>query len=511
MSALVKLDDYQLELIGRAKAELARLRAPARRRCLMILPTGGGKTVVASEVIRRAVALGSRILFLAHRRELIHQTAAKLKAFGVEPGIIMGGEPRALQRPVQVASVQTLANHRDILSHVDIIFLDEAHHAAAAQYEEILSWYPNAVVLGLTATPWRMDGRGLADVFDSHALVRTPKQLKDEGWLVPVGGWQFEAIDTSKARVQGGDFVARDLAEEATKPRVVGNIVEEWLRRADGGRTVAFCVSVEASKLLAEKFREAGVAAEHLDGEMHKHERDAVVARLRSGVTRVVCNCQVLTEGFDCPAIEVCVLARPTLSTSLYLQQVGRALRTVCFDCGARNKWTSERCSSCSSSNLKRRARIHDHAGCLDAHGHPYAERDYSPATSTKASRKDMEDLQLATVKRKLCRSCKSVRAGYPCDSCGYAPSPRELKVEFEEEARARAILEEGVARSAQDKLAEKAARFANVPERGRRAFFESVRAKLGVKAARVAYFKWSGSTEWPPRDWGAAVAEASP
>jgi DNA repair protein RadD len=512
MSALVKLDDYQLELIERAKAELARLQAPARRRCLMILPTGGGKTVVASEVIRRAVEKDARILFLAHRRELILQTAAKLKAFGVEPGIIMGSEPRALQRLVQVASVQTLARNRDLLQHVDIIFLDEAHHAAAEQYEEILSWYPNAVVLGLTATPWRMDGRGLADVFDTHAMVRTPKQLKEEGWLVPVGGWEFESIDTTKARVQGGDFAAKDLAAEAVKPRVVGNIVEEWLRRAGGGRTVVFCVSVETSKVLVAKFREAGVSAEHVDGEMHKLERDAVLARLKSGATRVVCNCNVLTEGFDCPALEVCVLARPTLSTSLYLQMVGRVLRTVCFDCGARNRWTNERCTACGSANLKRRARIHDHAGCLAAHLHPYRERDYSPTTSTRASRKDMEDLELATVNRKLCRSCKSVRVGYPCDNCGYAPTPRELKVEFEEEARAKAILEEGALEAVRDQQAEKAARFANVPERGRRAFFDKVLSSTrSVKAARVAFWKWSGETEWPPHEWSSPPAEASP
>lgn len=512
MSALVKLDDYQIELIERARAELGgAAREGKRKRCLMVLPTGGGKTVVASEIIRRAVAQESRVLFLAHRRELILQTAAKLKSFGVLPGIIMGSEPRALQRLVQVASVQTLARNRDLLRHVDIIFLDEAHHAAAEQYEEILSWYPNAVVLGLTATPWRMDGRGLADVFDTHAMVRTPKELKDEGWLVPVGGWEYESIDTSKARVQGGDFATKDLTDEATKPRVVGNIVEEWLRRAGGGRTIVFAVGIETSKLLVQKFREVGVAAEHVDGEMPKEQRDQVLARLRSGQTRVVCNFAVLTEGFDCPALEVCVLARPTLSTSLYLQMVGRVLRTVCFDCGARNRWTNEACTSCGSTNLKRRARIHDHAGCLSAHRHPYSDRDYSPEVTTRASRKDIEDLELATVNRKLCRSCKSVRVGYPCDNCGYAPTPRELKVEFEEQARARAISEENDRAEEREKLNERAERFARVPDIGRRAFFNKMLHTRGLRAARAAYRHWSGGTEWPPREWEAPAGEASP
>lgn len=505
MSAFV-LDDYQLEAVNGARGELGR----GGKRCLIVLPTGGGKTVVASEVIHRAVAKERRVLFLAHRRELILQTSAKLTGFGVKHGIIMGSHPRALQHLVQVASVQTLARHRDLLGRLDLIFLDEAHHAAAQQYEDILGWFSHAHVVGLTATPWRLDGRGLADIFDCHVIPRTPRQLKEEGWLVPVGGWEFEAIDTRGARVQGGDFATKDLVEEASKPRVVGDIVEEWQRHAGGGRTIVFAVSIEVSKLLAESFRKAGVAAEHVDGEMATAERDAIVARLRSGVTRVVTNCNVLTEGFDCPALEVAVLARPTLSTSLFLQMVGRVLRSVCFDCGTRNRWTAANCSSCSSTNLKRQARIHDHAGCLAAHGHPYGERDYSPESTVKGDRKDIEDLGQAASKKKLCRSCKSVRAEYPCDNCGYCPTPRELTVELEEAAHAREIAEENSPQRLKELAM--AERFARTPERARINFFNAVARKSGVKAAIAAYRNWSGNTAWPDKAWrSAAGAGASP
>ena len=456
MSPSMQLRPYQVEAVDGARAELRR----GAKRCLIVLPTGGGKTVVAAEIIHRAEERGSRTLFLAHRRELIVQTSDKLQRFGVRHGIIMAGQPRALQHLVQVASIQTLAHHQDILSKVDLIFFDEAHHAAAGSYTKVLEWFPQARVVGLTATPWRLDGRGLADVFDGHVLVRTPKQLRDEGFLVPVGGWEFEAIDTSRARVQRGDYAVKDLAEEAGKPRVVGDIVEEWQRYAEGKRTVVFCVNIETSKLVAEKFRAAGVAAEHIDGEMATRERDAIVARLRSGETRVVCNCNVLTEGFDCPELEVCVLARPTLSTALYLQMVGRVLRPAQGKTGAR---------------------IHDHAGCLAAHGHPYANRDYSPEVSTRGER---QTLDADTRRRNRCPSCKSERAGYPCDNCGFSPTPEELKIEFEEAAHARAIAEENSPEAVKQRGM--AAQFARKSYEERRAFFERQVEKQGHRRLPV-------------------------
>lgn len=475
------LRPYQVEAIEEVRN---RFRAGARK-TLIILPTGGGKTVVGASIIHSAVQRQSRVLFLAHRRELIQQTADKLRRFGVRHGVIMAGEPQALQHPVQVASIQTLARRRDALKSVDLIFFDEAHHAAAGTYTDVLQWFPAAKVLGLTATPWRLDGRGLGDIFDAHVIVRTPRQLRDEGFLVSVGGWEFEAIDTSRARVQRGDFAVKDMADEAVKPRVVGDIVEEWLRYAAGKRTVVFCVNVEVSRLIAEKFRAAGVAAEHVDGEMATPERDGILRRLRSGETKVVCNCNVLTEGFDCPELEVCVLARPTLSTALYLQMVGRVLRPA---------------------PGKESARIHDHSGCLAAHGHPFADRDYSPELTTRADRGASD----TTKAKLLCPACKSVRSGYPCDNCGHSPTPEELRVQFEEAAHRRAIAE---ADSPEEQKRAKLAReFKARSDEERYAFFRRMVEKHGPRRAIGVYRWWSGETAWPPYAWRAEAsgAEAS-
>jgi DNA repair protein RadD len=464
---------------------LRQLVREGKRRLLCISPTGSGKTVTFCHVVQSAVGRGSRALIIAHRRELVGQASQKLNAFGVPHGIIQAGFPMSLHRPVQVASIQSLLARPGVLNRVDLVVIDECHHVTASNgYSKVLERYPNALVLGVTATPWRLDGHGLADIFDSHVVSTTPRELRDQGYLVPVGGWEYEGIDTSEARVKGGDFVPGDLTASATSRRVVGDIVAEWVAHAAGKRTVLFAVSIEQSRIMSAEFRKLGVPAEHVDGEMPTSERAAVLARLRSGETLVVSNCNVLTEGFDLPDLEVCILARPTLSTSLYLQMVGRVLRPAAG---------------------KAMARIHDHAGCLAAHGHPYAERDYNPSCSARANRKDTEK---RTAPEKRCASCKSVIAAWPCDACGYAPDPKELQLELDPAAAKREIGNDGVAPKRNTETdaerKDKWKRRYQFDEDGsdRRAFFRKMVDRHGFeKGSRV--YRWvSGFSERPRSEW---------
>ena len=477
------LRPYQTKAIVDVRAEMAR----GARQVLLVMPTGGGKTVLAAEIIRSAVARGSRVLFLAHRREILAQTSEKLGRFGVEHGAIQAGIRPAPQRQVQVASVQTLVRRPESCTRVDLVFVDEAHHRTAGTYEKILSWYPQARVIGLTATPWRTDGKGLGDAFEASVVACTPRQLRDDGFLVPVGGWIYEGVDTSHARVKLGDFVAADIQREAMSRRVVGDVVGEWKAHAAGLRTVLFAVTVEHSQAMAAAFVAAGVPAEHVDGEMSSAERDGILARLRSGQTLVCCNVGILSEGFDLPELEVAVLCRPTLSTTLALQQIGRVLRP---------------------SPGKVLARIHDHAGIFGLHGHPFADRDFSPQSSSRANRQDVDKPKA----QKCCPHCKAVVCRWPCDACGYTPTPKQLELEQVEAARRKAIEENeaaGIKRPETDmeRRAKWVKRWAGDDE-WKHAFFERMRLKHGDARGRQVYFWFSGKSEWPRKEWGEALAE---
>jgi len=394
----VILRPYQQQAVERLRNELR-----AGHRCLLLVaPTGAGKTVIACEIVRSAVAKGKRVLFLAHRRELISQPSAKLTEIGIPHGIIMAGHaPKPAL--VQVASVQTIVRREVPAS--DLVIVDEAHHVRAQSYEAILAKCPGAVVLGLTATPWRTDGKGLGTAFDASVLVATPAELVAQRWLVPITGWAYDRPDLRQVAVTAGDYNAGELVLALGTAKIVGNVVARWQQHAQNLRTVVFACNVEHSKQLARQFQAAGVAAEHLDGETPIPDRDAILARLAAGTTKVVCNCQILTEGWDLPGLECVVLARPTLSTSLALQMIGRGRRPA---------------------PGKTVLRVHDHANVISTHGQPDEDRDWTLTADLHVSKRE-------AAKRDALRTCRQCFAIYPsseaaCPLCHYV-NPRRVRV----------------------------------------------------------------------------------
>ncbi|MFN7130701.1 MAG: DEAD/DEAH box helicase, partial [Myxococcales bacterium] len=403
--SMQQLRDYQL-------AALEGLRSHLRLgtlRLLLVSPTGSGKTTIAAEMIRSALARGGRILFLAHRKELVDQCSTRLDQFGVDHGVIMAGHwRRRFDVPVQVASVQTLVQ-RDEWPRASLIIVDEAHHARARTYGRILEGYPDVPVIGLTATPWRTDGKGLGEpgpdgkpLFQEVVIATTPRRLMEEGHLVRYTGFSAEIPDLSGVKTVAGDYDESQLELAVNTTQIVGGIVERWLERARGLKTVCFAVNVRHSQAIVQRFRDAGVAAEHLDGTTPKLEREAILARLASGRTTVVSNCAVLTEGWDCPSVTCCILARPTQSLGMHLQMVGRVLRP----------WEG-----------KDFARIHDHAGSLVKPGWlPDDDHDYSLTG-------DSDEPPQATAIR--CESCFVVFRPHEhprCPDCGWEP-PKAKKV----------------------------------------------------------------------------------
>lgn len=459
----MNLRPYQTRAIERVEEHLA----AGKRRVLLVAPTGAGKTVIAAEFIRRIELRGQRALFLAAQKELVEQTSAKLDAVGVHHGIIMAGE-RGTAADVQVASVQTLVR-RPQMPSADVIFIDEADLARAESYDKILQNYPHAAVIGMTGTPWRADGKGLGELFETLVVVATPRELIDAGYLVDFGGARFDALDTSGIKVTAGDFDQRQLGERATQTdqgrKLVGDIVREYLARTPGRRAACFAVNIAHSKMLTEQFTTAGVAAEHIDGAMPKDERAAIFARVRSGETRVLCNYGIVTRGVDIPALEVAILARPTKSLSLYLQMAGRVLRP---------------------HPGKDRAILLDHGGLTAAHGFPDDVRDYSLDFDGKKKAGLVPSIGI-----QRCRACfLIVEAGVEsCPHCGQS-FLRERPASSLEHVPGTAVDFDAIRAAARAPAAE-------VIELRDLLWSAAARGK----AANVASFLWKQRHgDWPPR-----------
>ena len=379
------------------------------RRILVVAPTGSGKTVLFAHLATQARGSGLRVLIVAHRRELIHQAYAKLLAYGLDEadvGVVMASDPR--RRPaagIQVASVDTLRYRAR--PKADLVIIDECHRATAKSYRELTDAYPAAVHLGFTATPYRSDGRGLGEVYEDIVVAASIGSLIAEGYLVQPRVFTVPTLpDLSKVRVRGGDYDERALAGAVNTTSLVGDLVEHWRSHANGVRTVAFAVSVEHSRHIADRFRAAGIASDHLDGATHVAERDAILARLAAGTTRVVANCNCLSEGFDLPSVKCAILARPTKSAGLYLQQAGRILRPF--------------------EDVT--AVVLDHAGAAAVHGLPQDEREFSLDGVTRGGAN-------RDAPSRTCPECYAVlpSATQTCPECGFGFPAKELVPEENE------------------------------------------------------------------------------
>ena len=277
--------EYQVRDIERIESSLAR-----SGKTLYVLPTGGGKTVIAAGLIDQAVARGERVLVLTHRREILNQTSRALAA--LDHGVIQAGLALDLGPPVQVASVQTLharamRRNKIPLPPANLIIVDEAHHVRARTWNGILDQYLHARIIGLTATPCRGDGRGLGDTFDE--LIEGPQvaELIEQGYLVKTRYFAPTNPNLKGVEVRKGDYSINQLSRRMNTDALVGDVVTQWAKHAEGRKTIAFAVDVEHSIHVRDEFVNAGIAAEHIDGSTPKGERDAILDRLRSGETRV--------------------------------------------------------------------------------------------------------------------------------------------------------------------------------------------------------------------------------
>ena len=397
---------YQLD----ALAEMRQLISLGSRSICLVAGTGAGKTAIAALAIQSAVEKGKSVLFLAHRTELIDQCSERLHSFGVNHGIIQGSDPR--RKPwlrTHVCSVPTLIR-RPTLPLADLIFIDECHRAPADSYRSIMEHYPQAVKIGLTATPIRTDGTSLGEVFD--AMVQCPPiiTLTAEGYLVPYRIFAPAAPSLSAVPIRHGEYVEAELQRAVDKPKLIGDVVANWLNLAKDRSTLVFAVGIEHSQHLVARFQIAGISAAHLDGSTPREQRRDILARYQSGELRVIVNVGVLTEGTDLPMTGCVSDAQPTFSLSLFLQKFGRGLRTA---------------------EGKDDMLYLDHAGNCARHGFPDDDHHWSlevsPAVDTSKSPRIIRQFT-CTHCRRVCSIDLSA-----CPECGTARKRGGRKVKYED------------------------------------------------------------------------------
>lgn len=306
--------------------------ADGHQRVLGCLPTGGGKTEVAIDIIAREASPTNRVLVIVDRKVLVSQWAARIQKHGHDAaGLLQGENTTRVYAPVVVGTAQSirtrvLRDNPDLLDY-KLVVIDESHiwHGT---HGDVLDALPDARVLGLSATPLR---EGLGQWFDNMVVGSTIKELTAEGWLVPAKHYapSAAAIEAALADVgvRAGDYRVDQLSVCMRNKLVIGDVVSGWKARGENRQTIAFCVDKQHAAELSDEFNAAGIASAAVVDETPDETRAELFARFNKGELRIMCSVGVLSIGFDSPVASCAILARPTLSTSLYVQQGGRVLR----------------------------------------------------------------------------------------------------------------------------------------------------------------------------------------
>ena len=357
-----------------------------------VLPTGAGKTVVAAEIARLAQAKGRRTLLLVHRRELVKQAIETLNLAcpGVSIGVEAAGWPSQPWAALQVGMVQSISR-RAYSVKPDLVIIDEAHHARAATWEKVLAQWPGVPRLGLTATPERLDGKGLAAHFATMVMGPTIDELVEDGYLAPTrtlripSGLALAGVRKDKK----GEYRQDDLRDKVTD-KVVASAVDAYMDYAHGKRAIFFGIHTGHSKQVCEGLRARGVRAVHVDGTDNPFYRDRIMGEFRTGGVDVVGNCDLISEGFDAPACEVVMMGAATTSITRFLQQAGRAMRP----------------------GPGKTALVLDLAGNTYTLGLPDEPREWSLADG------EIKESTVGERKPNHCRTCNTVFYGRKCPGC---------------------------------------------------------------------------------------------
>ena len=421
----VCLRDYQAGHVGK----IAQALRAGSRRIVAQSPTGSGKTHEIAAIVAAAITAELPVLVLATRTRLVRQLSERCATFGIRHGVIAAAATRKadFSAKVQIASVDTLHRRAIVgrqmpLPPAAVVIFDEAHLAAAETRLGLLERYPDAIWIGFTATPARKSGKSLGSVF--HTLIPGPSSrlLTELGCLVPLRIYNTPIVTSAELNElptdADRDYQSTALSSLLNRPKLVGDIVQNWLRIANGKRTLVFAVNKAHAASLLEGFQQRGVPAEMMTDDDDETTRDAVIGRLESGSTLVVINCFLASYGTDIPSVEVIQLARPTRSLVLFLQMVGRGRRP-------------------SSETGKTVCTLIDHGHCCEALGLPQGDFEWTLDEQRNVNREAMERARKTIPEStRTCGECGTLwltsEQGNSCPSCGWKPTPRARAVEVQ-------------------------------------------------------------------------------
>lgn len=392
------LRPYQSELVEQTRqAWREGYHAPC-----IVLGCGGGKSVIVAEIARRTTFNGKKVLFLVHRQELVQQIIRTFIRWGVDMNYC------------DVMMVQTAARRIKKLSKPALIITDENHHSLALSYKKIYDAFPDVLRVGVTATPVRLNGDGLGDVNDKLIIGPSTKWLIDHNCLAPYDYYAPSVADLSGLHIKMGEFVTADVEKAMIKKAVFGDVIGYYRQLANGKKAVCYCSSVKHSLATAEAFREAGINAVHIDGTTPDAERNRIVSDFRAGRITILCNVDLISEGFDVPDCECAILLRPTQSLTLYIQQSMRCMRY----------------------RQGKRAIILDHVGNYARFGMPDDDRLWSLEKRKRNIKKEAAE---NAEKVKQCPECYYTFGAPPhgqpcvCPHCGYVFPVKSREIETSE------------------------------------------------------------------------------
>jgi len=400
---MFQLRPYQESLIEDSNFEFQN----HKKRVCIVSPCGSGKTMIMAHMSIQARLQGSNVLFVVHRQELIEQSSKTFSEFYISHGIIAAGYMMDVSEKIQIASIQTVVRRLEKINVPDIIILDECQHSPAGTWRKLLDYFPNAFVIGLTATPWRMGGRGLGDIFESLIMGPSIKELIEMGNLAP---FQYYAppvaADLDGIKVKYGEFDKADVTLRMDKSEIIGDLISYYNKLIPGASAVCYCSSISHSEHTAEMFRQANISAVHIDGETPMVVRKDAIDGFRNGNVKILCNVDLVSEGLDIPTMDAVILARPTQSLTLFIQQAMRCMRM-------------------DKNNPGKIATIIDHVGNVYRHGLPDEDRAWS--LEGKVKKREPNEISI-----RQCPECYYAHLpAKQCPKCGFVyavntPKPLE-------------------------------------------------------------------------------------